>query len=35
MAQSSLELATQQDGVEVFGIKYYAMGLVVGDQPRK
>lgn len=32
LAQSTLELATQQEGVEIFGEIYYALGVEVGNQ---
>lgn len=32
LAQSTLELATQQEGVEIFDEKYYALGVEVGNQ---
>lgn len=35
MAQASLELATQQDGVDIFGGKYYVDNMTVGGQPSK
>lgn len=31
LAESTLELATQEDGVEIFGEKYYALVVQVGN----
>lgn len=35
LAQASLELVTQQDGVYMFDVKYYVYEMDIGGQPSK